>query len=322
MILERDNTQPSEIVALFVTSDTSDIAEVGYCYALIDPAQDGQILDALRHARTHCFLGDASAVREVSPHLVELPSGTHSLSSWNKLIRRGKEKPCALLLRSNLSFDRLFSHFLDFLDVQVNDSTTMLLAWWDAAILASLLGQPNDKTLHERGPVFTAQQRRAFVDPLIKIGYWDRTGQLQVIKVKELDETVPALSSEYLRDSVLPLKFSADQVRLLVKATTPDQVLHELRLNQPGVLSDRSEWENYRMTCNLVDAARNYGIVGLQDMVNFTGAGMILGEEFYLHPKISGELAAIQESKRSFSDVLKSLPPDLLLQAKKWKRID
>ena len=286
-------------------------------YALIDPAQDDQLLDRLRGLRSRCFLGDSSAVRSVSPHLVELPSEIDSTRAWEIIQKHGVKKPCVVLIGSNLKFDELFAHFLLFLDVQVNSSTSMLLAWWDPSFIACLLGQPTDETLYVKGPIFDAAQRRAFLGLLHNISYWDRRGCMRSVDIAKLDELVPAQESKD-NDPILPLKFSAEQVRLMVKAATPDQVIYELRLNQPGVLSDRSEWENYRMTCDLVNAADTYGIKGLQDLVNFAGAGMILGERFYQFPPIAQALAVIREGRGEFTEVLKSLPPEVVEQARTW----
>ncbi|MCD7099297.1 hypothetical protein [Stenotrophomonas sp. MMGLT7] len=90
------------------------------------------------------------------------------------------------------------------------------------------------------------------------------------------------------------------------------------QFNQPGVLSDRSDWENYRMACGLPDAANGHGIRGLQDLVNFTGAGMILGERFHRFPPIAQALVVVKEGRQPFTEMLKSLPADVLRQARVW----
>jgi hypothetical protein len=293
--------------------DDADTAAL-HAYALVDPAQDKRLPSVLHAPRNACLLGDDASIREASPHLVELPDDNGS-RAWNWLARNGSLRPCAVLVTSELDFDALFGHLLKFLDVQINRSTTMLLAWWDPSILASLLGQLDDATLYVKGPIFTAEQRAAFVEPLSDIGYWNRAGSLCHVATGRLSEAVPAMPGDGC-DPVLPLAFDARQVRELVRAATPDQVLYELRLNRPGVLSDRNDGENYRMACRLVDAAERYAIRGLRDLVNFVGAGMILGEHFHLFPAIARELEAVTAGRRSFTDMLSSLPPEALTQAR------
>lgn len=312
-----ERVAPIDMLESFLGGGASSATDGIRHYALVDPAQDSTLPGKLRGVRDRCLLGDASAVSEVSPHLLEFPAATESAGAIKLLASERLCQSAVVLLSSPLDFDRLFAHLLRFLDVKINASKTMLLAWWDPAIMASLLGQPDDDTLYEKGPVFDSEQRHSFVAPLSGIGYWDRLGRFRKIDVGQLDDTVPA-SPPSRHHAVLPLQFSADQVRALVKAATPDQVLYELRLNQPGVLSGRDEWQNYAMTCGLVDAAHGHGVRGLQDLVNFTGTGMILGEGFHQFPQIADELASMQRDQRSFSEVMRALPPHTLQQAQEW----
>lgn len=285
-----------------------------HAYAVVDPAQDKRLPAVLHAPRNACLLGDDASIREASPHLVELPDDIDS-RAWSWLARNGSQQPCAVLVTSELGFDELFTHLLKFLDVQVNQSTTMLLAWWDPAVLASLLGQPDDDTLYVKGPIFTAEQKAAFAMSLCDVGYWDRAGTLHRMNAQQLVATVPATSG-IDGGSVLPLTFDVGQVRKLVRATTPDQVLYELRLNRPGVLSDRSDLENYGLACRLVDAAERYAIRGMRDLVNFVGAGMILGERFDICPAMASELEGIRTGTKTFTEMLSSLSPEVLEQAR------
>lgn len=289
-------------------------AAVLHAYALVDPAQDKRLPAVLHAPRSACLLGDDASIREASPHLVKLPDDVDD-RAWGWLARNGSLRPCVVLATSDLDFDALFAHLLKFLDVQINRSTTMLLAWWDPAVLASLLGQSDDDTLYIKGPIFTAEQRAAFVMPLRDIGYWDRAGTLHRMNTQQLIATVPAKSGNG-NESALPLAFDAGQVRELVRATTPDQVLYELRLNRPGVLSERSDLENYLLACRLVDAAERYAIRGMRDLVNFVGTGMILGERFDTCPAVACELEGVRTGVRTFTDMLSSLPPEVLEQAR------
>src|SRR5699024_10125476 len=106
-----------------------------------------------------------------------------------------------------------------------------------------------------------------------------------------------------------------EQVRRLVEAGLPDRALYELRLNRPEVLAERSDWENYDLTCRLVNAAHELNIRGLRDLVNFVGTGMILGEQFYRFPPIAEVLAEIEDKQQTFTEVLAEFPAEVLQQA-------
>lgn len=290
-------------------------------YAVVDPAQDSRLPMTLHAPLSRCLLGDDDSIRHASPHLVALPEDRQATRTWNWIARHAPEKPCLILLTSTLDFEAVYQHLQSFLDVHVNKSTTMLLAWWDPMILATLLGVPDDPTLYVKGPVFSAAQRNAFMAPFRAMGYWDRKGVFHPVWSSSLESDAKAIGATP-EEPVLPLIFQPDQVRQVVKAGLPDQVFYELRLNRSGVLSDYGDMENYQRICRLADVAGHYGIRGLRDLVNFAGAGMILGESFHAYPPITRGLETVQAGKQTFTDMLSSLPPEVLDQVAKQPASD
>lgn len=283
-------------------------------YAIADAAQEPRLPGVLRAPLSRCLMGDDDSVQQASPHLVELPDDRQAKLTWRWIATDAPKTPCLTLLTSTLDFDAMYDHLQSFLDVRVNAKTTMVLAYWDPMILAALLGQPGNTTLHVKGPVFNSAQRNRFALPLQAVCYWDRRGQLRRINPASLESDVPAEQAQG-SDPVLPLVFQPEQVQRLVEAGLPDRVLYELRLNRPEVLAERSDWENYGLTCRLVNAAHELNIRGLRDLVNFVGTGMVLGEQFHRFPPIADVLGAVREKKQTFTEVLAEFPEDVLQHA-------
>lgn len=279
-------------------------------YSVVDAAQDDRLPGALRTHSVGLFgAGADTPIGRVSPHLAELPRNGDA-PGWRWIAHHAAKRPCLTVLASTLNFKDLLRHLQAFLEVKIG-STRMHLAWWDPAILATLVGQPDDDTLFEAGPIFDEHQRAALLAPILTWWYWDRRGALHNICAHNIEfPAVPSMS-----DGALPLVFKPDQTSRLVHATLPDRVLYELRLNQPDVLLSRNEWENYDVARRLLPEAKAMGIRGLRDQVNFVGAGMILGEEFYKHPAISSHLENVRCGQTSFTNALQTIPADALERA-------
>lgn len=295
-----------EFATVFETRD--DHAQA-HLYGIVDAAQDKYLLELLSGKCLFDY-DQRTTVADVSPHLVHLPDRS-AVTTWHRIDQHAAKRPCLIILSSTLSFEDLFEHLQSFLDVRVNASTSHFLAYWDPMILMALIGQPDDDTLYVKGPVFDEAQREEFLQPIHDIWYWDRCAQLRHVAVSKLIETVPAPAAPH-DVSVWPLTFDQVQVRQIVQASTPDHVLYELRLNRPGVLADRTDGDNYTVTCSLLDVARDMDIKGLQDLVNFVGTGMILGENFHQHPLMQPYLVSMRESRKSFTDTLQQVPAAVL----------
>lgn len=278
-----------------------------YCYAIVDAAQDQRLPQALSAQHSACLLGTDVTIQQASPHLVALGEQAQlSTGTLRRLAQQWAGTSCVILLRSQLDFDALLQHLIDHVEVKVNKSTTMLLAWWDPAILAPLLGEPADRSNYVQGPIFTEQQRHSFLAPIENIAWWNRAGELQQSNLSHLEKSAPA--DEHVKENpLLPLQFEPWQVRMMVKATLPDQVLYEIGLNQPNLLRGRDTYNSYRSACELLDAAEGYGIKAKQEQVTFVGAGFMLGERFYDVPFVHERLVQAKKNGESFGNVLRSL---------------
>jgi len=278
-----------------------------YGYAIVDAAQDQRLPKALSAQHSACLLGTDVTIQQASPHLVALGEQTQlNTGTLRHLARQWAGTSCVILLRSQLDFDALLQHLIDHVEVKVNKSTTMLLAWWDPAILAPVLGEPADSSNYVEGPIFTEQQRHSFLASIENIAWWNRAGELQQSSLSHLEESAPA--EEHANEApMLPLQLEPWQTRMIVKATLPDQVLYEIGLNQPALLNKRDALENYALTCELLDVAEGYGIKAKQEQVSFVGAGFMLGERFYDVPFVHERLVQAKKNGESFGNVLRSL---------------
>lgn len=279
-------------------------------YALVDSAQNPELTSMLGEPGA-CLFGSrpGTPIARVSPHLVRLPRQQET-KAWKCVARHAPRLPCLTVVTSRLPFDALYQHFKSHLEVRIGKNT-MHLAYWDPAILAVLVGQQDDDTLFVQGPVFDQDQLASFLSPVIDWWYWDRRQTLRRIR-PEQGKAVDADAAV----SVLPLEFRPAQTDLLVQASLPDRVLYELRVNQPHLLETRDEWQNYDLACRLLNSAKDLRIHGLQDQVNFVGTGMILGEEFHLHPDVHPYLQGVPSGSQRFVEALRQVPTEALEAAR------
>src|SRR5699024_1913230 len=270
-------------------------------------AQDQRLPKALSAQHSACLLGTDVTIQQASPHLVALGEQAQlSTGTLRRLAQQWAGTSCVILLRSQLDFDALLQHLIDHVEVKVNKSTTMLLAWWDPAILAPLLGEPADRSNYVQGPIFTEQQRHSFLAPIENIAWWNRAGELQQSNLSHLEKSAPA--DEHVKENpLLPLQFEPWQVRMMVKATLSDQVLYEISLNQPALLNKRDALENYTLTCELLDVAEGFDIKDKKDKVAFVTVGFMFNERFYEISIIHNKLLQAKEEKESFTELLSKL---------------
>jgi hypothetical protein len=288
----------------FLTALETAQTTAGTLFALVDPAQDRRLPDVLvsNASQVVCLFEDAGTdVKAVAPHLVMIEQANR-LNAMAWLDRHAPHIPCATLLASPLSLAELCKHLADFLQVTLADRTEMVLAFWDPMILAALVGAPEDPTLHVTGPVFSETQRSVFLAPVSSWWYWDRAGRLQF-----LNPDARAAS----RDpdaSILPLTFDQRQVDLIVEASVPDSVLHYIRLNQPGLLTRLPHGQQYAFIRTQIATAREYGIEGTGDLVNYCCLALALGEAFAIWPAVAALLARVKAKELSFDDFMAELP--------------
>ncbi|RDK02837.1 DUF4123 domain-containing protein [Paraburkholderia lacunae] len=249
-----------------------------HLYALVDPVQNAALPGALSARPDHivCLMDGGSDVQAVSPHLVYIPPGNFdSVRVW--LDQHAPAAPCASLLASPLPLVALAGHLKQFLRVHLPDGELIVLAFWDPAILATLIGSRDDETLFVKGPVLTDAQRQAFLAPVLRWSYWDRGGVLR--QVDWTQERMPA-SAAPLRP---PLKLEQVQVDALIDASVPDGLLQHIGEHAPDALADVPEHERYGFVCRQIERARQLGIEGTGAWMDYCTHVLMRGDFFDSH---------------------------------------
>lgn len=279
------------------------------CYAIIDAAQDGALLEKFAKeslsTRSMCLVPAAidSDTEDYSPHLVALSPLAADSDAWLGILAGGARHPASFtLLASPLDFDELWANLAEFTEIVLPDETTMIFAFWDPAILGTLVGQQSDKTLHIPVGVLSERQRARLLQGVTAWWYWDREGNPQEV----LPSTGPDAETAHL--VTLPLMLSQIQVDMLVEAGVPDQLLSLLEDNQPMLLARvPMELRYCRAEKHLLEARRNK-LLGMRDILNYTCAALIYGEAMYSDPEIIALLARVKAGELAFDDAIPLFP--------------
>lgn len=272
-------------------------------YAIADSAQNKALPAALSdgEGQLACLLGatQGSPLAEQSPHLVQLPSPARGGAAWQWIGQMATRQPCLTVLASRLPFDPLFEQLKQFTEIRLPDGEEMFFAFWDPAILGTLMGQEDDATLYVRGPVLEPEQRRALCGGLQGWWYWDREAAMHAIMVD------PAAAPQRLPG---PLPLTQAQVDALVEASVPDHVLYFVDLNQPQLLADLRPEERYGFVMRAVAGARDIGLEKMGDLTNYVCAALIYGQRWQ-HDNVIGDLLArVKSGGLEFSHALEMLP--------------
>ncbi len=280
--------------------DQQDYADLNI-YAIADAAQDKYFLKSLVHLRQKCLLTEAAGdkAREVSPHLLQLPVD-FSASEWTWIEKHIAGTPKMTILTSSLPFELLYEHLRQFLEVKFEGGLEMILAFWDPAILACLVGHKEDATLYISDPVLDAAQKETLLRPVKRWWYWDRQGNLQVITgTNENLSLLPAFHSS--------LFFTVEQEELMIEATFPDNLSYYLRLNNGFLVDKFTDQELYDLIINSLPAARSYGLTGTRDILNFMCLQLIYKENFDTNPQLQHALAQVKDKILSMDDAMLQL---------------
>ncbi|AMP12586.1 hypothetical protein CPter291_0291 [Collimonas pratensis] len=176
----------------------------------------------------------------------------------------------------------------------------MIFAFWDPAILGTLVGQKDDSTLHVPGPVLSARQRSKLLAGMSAWWYWDRNGQQHQMR----DDTPHADVDQV----VLPLKLTSIQVDMLVEASVPDHLLGHIKDIQPQLLFDLPEAEQYARVEQHLLEARKLNLRGMQDIINYICAGLIYGSKMQHDSVMAGLLSNVKTGNISLSEALEQFP--------------
>jgi hypothetical protein len=272
-------------------------------YAIADSAQSkalpGVLTDAGGQARSLLGATQGSPLAEKSPHLVAMSSPVRGGSGWEWIARMGARKPCVTVVASRLPFDALFDQLKQFAEIRLPDDTEMFFAFWDPAILGTLIGQQDDATLHVKGPVFDDEQRAMLYGGLSGWWYWDRDGAMHSVAIDAETPTV-RLSK--------PLKLAQHQVDELVEASMPDHVLYYVDLNQPFLLNDIPVEERYGYVSRALSGARDIGLETMKDLVNYVCVSLIYGARLKEDGGIVALLKRVKNGELRFSAAMGLMP--------------
>lgn len=271
-------------------------------YVIADSAQHKALPGALtKNGETsRCFLDapEGSPLSASAPHLVKLSTPQTDTPSWTWLRRNAATLPCVTVLASELNFDAVFSHLQRFTEVLLPDGEDMFFAFWDPAILATLLGQADDPTLHVPGPVLSEIQQATLTQDIKAWWYWDREGALRSLNMSQEENTY----------TDTPLQLTQKQVDDLVEASVPDHVLYHLELNQPLLLDDIKASKRYGVVQRHLVEARDIKLETMIDLVNYVCAGLIYKEQLKHDELILSLLNRVKQGELKFSEALEQMP--------------
>lgn len=267
-------------------------------FALVDPAVDPRVISLISEESldNECLFGyplDSDIARS-TPRLVQIHHPEASpLLRW--IAKRAPHQPVATLIAANATLSGLADHLKTCADAELEDLDSMFLAYWDPAILGTLVGQADDSTLNVSGPVLTHDQRAFLLRPILRWWYWDREGALHV--------AAPAPPASEIQ-SLQKLVLVPQQVDDLVEAAVPDHLLQHIRQNQPELLDKLPESARYRFVRQQLARARAYGLEGTGDLVNYVCVALAFGSEFDLRANMPELLLQVKNEQLGFPQAL------------------
>ncbi|AIY41053.1 hypothetical protein LT85_1895 [Collimonas arenae] len=278
-----------------------------HLYAIVDSAQDARLLAKLHKTtpwmHSQCLLADVQGpeLSKAAPHLATLPSVAEESEAWLTLFRSAASNPASLsIIASRQEFAPLHAHLEQFTEIVLPDGDEMHFAFWDPAILGTLVGQKDDNTLHVSGPVLSARQRSRLLTGISAWWYLDRNRQLRQIR----DETPQSDAGQV----ALPLKLTQVQTDMLVEASVPDHLLGHIKENQPQLLFDIPEGERYARVERHLLEARKLNLRSMQDIINYICAGLIYGSQMQQNSVIGELLDKVKTGQISLPEALEQFP--------------
>lgn len=246
-----------------------------FIYGVIDAAQDSSFLKRKDILQSRNILVEAAGDKasELSPHLIQLSHNINS-SEWEYINHRIVGTSRMTLIVTRLTFDDLYAHLRQFIDVKFEGGLEMYLAFWDPAILGTLVGQKTDKTLYVQQQVLLEEQKKILLKPIYSWWYWDRIGQLHTIIGYNNCEL------QIFYDWRQPFEFTIEQEELMVEATFPDHLIYYLKLNNPFLIKSFNNWDLYLYVIEMLKKAREYSLNGTRDILNFICLTLIYKDKF------------------------------------------
>lgn len=275
-----------------------------HLYALVEAGQDRDIWRRLQQLSTDSralLTSEASAIADFSPHLLHLGSAIQLAPKLIETLERNPSSAAFTLLCSSHTLIELHTHLVGFTEVRLPGNVEMLLAFWDPAILGTLVGQADDDSLHVSGPVLTPPQLHALLKSLAAWWYCDREGRWHRVDTPQ--------ESNAADTSAQPYVLTQAQEDALVEASVPDQVLYHIELNRPTLFDEQlPHHKRYRFVRMVILAARKLGLEGMRDLANFVALCLIYRQRIETDPVILQLLSQVEQKAMSFDDALKLMP--------------
>lgn len=271
-------------------------------FVLADAALDSGLVASLKQSSSdwRALLepqGDIIAAQ--GPHLFHIPPAAEM-----RALRYAN--PAAFtILCTEVNRVVLHRHLQAFTTAQLEGGLKMGFAFWDPAILGCVVGQSDDATLHVPGPVFDTVQLQAFLHPISAWWYWDRESRIHRI----VPPPSPATTLASIGPPIEPLRLNQAQEDLLVEASVPDQILYHLELNQPYLFDQQlSPARRYRFVRAVLGPARDLGLRGMRDLVNFTAMCVIYRQRMQTDQAIVTLLDQVRLGQLSLDQAMERMP--------------
>lgn len=271
-------------------------------FAIADSGQDIHVPKALvsDSRAVRCLLGGSqdTPLARHSPHLVELYSPLVLDSTWVWIGQKASTTASVSVIATHMKFQQLFDQLVACTQVKLPDSETMFFAFWDPAILGTLIGQLDDLTLHVPGPVLSQAQQSLLTDGLAGWWYWDRSGNLHQLVISRQ------------KNIAVPNSFELDQKQVddLVEASVPDHLLYYVALNQPHLISDIPPSDRYETVRRALIHGREIGLLAMRDLVDFVCLSLLYKEKMRHDRRIVDLLNMVEIRELEFREALEKLP--------------
>lgn len=290
-----------DIKRIFSTENDHSVEGL-YIYALADAAQDKFFLSKWMHLPQRNLLTEAAGEKaaQISPHLIQLNFEMSSLE-WLQIQKRVVSTPKMTLIVSALNFEKMHAHLRQFTNVRFEGGLEMFLAFWDPAILASLLGNPSDQTLYIKDQVFNNEQKQILLAPIHSWWYWDRLGELQRIPGSNYKNFHRSF------DSQNPLCLSVKQEESMVEAAFPDHLIYYLKLNNYFLVESFTAWDLYLYVISVLKQARSFHLEGTRDILNFICLKLGYQERFEIDQQLQATLLQVKEKQMTMDQAMDML---------------
>jgi hypothetical protein len=227
-------------------------------------------------ARSLFLSGIADTAAAVGPLLFELPADQPDRAAVESLIDLTTGQMLgSFLVMTNQDADAV-EVLRQFVDVQLDDGTEMVMRFYDPRILPFWLSDLSDAY---RGHLGTA------------VSLWLYWAETLEVRVMELSSGSRHRSGP---ETSFPVRLSAQQETALINASTPYLVMNRLRAEEPDRLSGIPHVHRYDFIRQQLERAAEHGVSALSDLEAYCGLAVALGARFDNDPAMDGALRSVK----------------------------